>query len=292
MRPKVALVIIVAGIALAAVLTLGRKGQKPITQDDSLVAHEVKASAPVSQAERHPVGPIQHASNREFATSHSQPSNAALAALPRGPSSADKLERLAQTREYFRALAAGDHAAALQAAKAVTNSVERETALLALVTEWTHGELRAPRRARGGYRTARLEAGLGMELAKDPDLALLWANELMADAGREALIREIALAMVASDPNRAFALLREEIPGAKQAPHVRDLLASWGGQDTEAALNWADQLSNPAERDSALAAIRTQAPVGIGAVLNTEGGYPGIVENDERRACRTQRTNQ
>jgi len=56
----------------------------------------------------------------------------------------NKLERLAQIREAFRVLAALDRTNALRAAKQFTNTTERETALLALVTEWTQGDLNSP----------------------------------------------------------------------------------------------------------------------------------------------------
>jgi hypothetical protein len=46
--------------------------------------------------------------------------------------------------------------------------------------------------------------------------------------------------------------------------------------DTAAALQWADQLADPVERDSAIKAIRSVAPVGIGTALNVEDGYAVI----------------
>src|SRR2546423_1596568 len=52
-------------------------------------------------------------------------------------SATNKLDRLAQIREEFRRLAAGDPGIALRAAKEQTDGTERETALLTLVTEWT-----------------------------------------------------------------------------------------------------------------------------------------------------------
>src|SRR6266567_1694478 len=69
-----------------------------------------------------------------------------LAKVHRAPAPAartNKLERLAQIRESFRVLAAGDPGSALRAAKLITDQTERETALLTLVTEWTRGELRS-----------------------------------------------------------------------------------------------------------------------------------------------------
>jgi hypothetical protein len=279
MRPRVAAVV-VAGLALIVALMLYYKGQRPLSQGESTTTGDIKPGASISQAQPVAKAPLAPApsSETQAGTPPRIERNASLSPLPEAPSGDDRLQRLAQTRDYFRALAAGDHTAALKAVKAVTNAVERETALLALVTEWTHGDLRSPVERADAIAQYGLEAGLGMELAKDPDQALLWANELTAGSAREAVIREIAIDMLTTDPERAFAFLKEQIPGAKQQDYIKDLLAAWGGKDTEAALKWADQIPDPAEHDAAIAAIRTQAPVGIGAVLNTQDGYPAIVD--------------
>ena len=50
-------------------------------------------------------------------------------------------------------------------------------------------------------------------------------------------------------------------------------LLTWIDKDTDAALRWANQLADPAEQDAALAAIRTTAPVGIGASLAMKDGF-------------------
>src|SRR5262249_22412064 len=57
---------------------------------------------------------------------------------------------------------------------------------------------------------------------------------------------------------------------------VQAVLASWGASDTDAALKYADQLQDPADHDAAIAAIRTMAPVGIGAALSVQDGYAVI----------------
>jgi len=189
----------------------------------------------------------------------------------------NKLERLAQIRESFRALAVGDPASALRAAKQITDETERETALLTLVTEWTHGELGPPRSRARSIAAYGIEAGLGTELAKYPGLAVLWANELTDGPGRSEVLRVAALAMVGSDPAAAFAL-SGQIPDTDRPKFFEAVFADWGGQDTDAALRWADQLPDPAQRDAALAAIRTQAPVGIGAALSLKDGLPVINE--------------
>jgi hypothetical protein len=190
------------------------------------------------------------------------------------PTTTNKVARLAQLREDFRAFAAGDPKAALVAAKQLTNDVERETALLALATEWTHGELGSPRQRAQAIAQYGLEAGLGMAFAKNTDLALLWANELTEGSARTALLQQTAVEMVASDPAGAFALGQQLAP-AEQRQFFNSLFAGWAGNDTDAALSWAAQLPE-AERDAALQAIRSAAPVGIGAVLSVQEGYPVI----------------
>jgi hypothetical protein len=189
----------------------------------------------------------------------------------------NKLQRLAQIRETFRALAAGDKLNAMRAAKQITDETERETALLTLITEWTQGEL-GPARLRA-ERIARvgLEAGLGMELAKFPELAMLWANEMTEGDGRANVLQVTARFLVNSDPAAAFALA-QQFPEANRRGFTDAIFSDWASRDTDAALKWAEQYPDPAERDAAIQAIRTSAPVGIGTVLGFDGGYPVITD--------------
>jgi hypothetical protein len=187
----------------------------------------------------------------------------------------NNLERLNRIRQSFVALAAGNPTNALRAAKNLTNDTERETALLALVTQWTQGRL-SPAQDRAHYiATYGVEAGLGVELANNPELAVLWANELTEGAGRAAVLRRTAVALVGSDPAAAFAL-GEQLPAEEQQNFLNAVFAGWGAADTDAALKYADQLQDPAQRDAAIAAIRTMAPVGIGAALSIQDGYAVI----------------
>ncbi len=135
---------------------------------------------------------------------------------------ANKLERLTQSRESFRALAAADPTAALRAAKQITNETERETALLTLATEWTQGNLRSPQQRAQAIAAYGLEAGLGMELAQKPELASLWANELTDSSGRTALLGATAIALVGSDPAAAFAL-SDQIPQTDRRNFIRQM---------------------------------------------------------------------
>jgi len=195
--------------------------------------------------------------------------------LPELTAITNKLERLAQIRETFRSLAAGDPGSAMTAAKQITDATERETALLTLVTEWTHGELRSPLERADDISLHGLEVGLGMELVNHPELALRWANELTDGPGRAALIQQIAIHVTVSDPAAAFTLSdkRSEIDRSK---FFEAVFAGWAGNDTSAALQYADQLSDSSERDAAIRAIRSVAPVGIGAEVRVDNGYAVI----------------
>jgi len=187
----------------------------------------------------------------------------------------NKAERLAQLRETFRAMAAGDPKAALRAAKQLTDETERETALLALVTEWKHGELDPPRQRAVAVANYGLEAGLGVELAHNPELAVAWADELTEGESRAVVLEHAALAMLGTDPAGALALSEHLDPGDR-SQFSDSVFAGWAQQDTDAALQYAEQLPDPTERDAALKAIQNVAPVGIGAELRTQDGYPVI----------------
>ena len=184
----------------------------------------------------------------------------------------NKLERLNQIRESFRALAAGSPAIAMKAARQLTNEVERETALVTLVTQWTEGELSSPSTRARAIAAYGLEAGLGIELAKLPELAVLWANELTDGPGRTAVLQNTAVSMLKSNPSAAFAL-SEQLPEEQRRDFIDSVFAGWAGRDTDAALEWANQIPDLAERDGALQAIRSAAPIGIGVELSVQHGY-------------------
>jgi len=187
----------------------------------------------------------------------------------------DKLERLHQLRDSFQALAGSGSTNALRIAKQLTNDVERETALLTLVTEWTHGELSSPQERAHRIDVYGFEAGLGMELAKNPNLALVWANELPEGPGRTALLAQTAIGILDLDPVAAFAF-SDQLPPKERNRFNEAVFAGWAEKDTESAIQWADQLTDPGEREAATQAIRGVAPVGIGTALSIKDGYPVV----------------
>ena len=120
-----------------------------------------------------------------------------------------------------------------------------------------------------------LEAGLGLELAQDPALAVLWANELTEGNSRMTLLQGVAITELQTDPSAALGL-GEQFSGAERRQFLDTILGAWAGKDTDAALGWAQQISDPAEHDAALQAIRQVAPVGIGTQVAMQEGYPVI----------------
>ena len=104
---------------------------------------------------------------------------------------------------------------------------------------------------------------------------MLWANELTEGQDRAAVLGRAAIAMLDADPAAAFAL-SEHLATGERREFFDSVFAGWAWKDTDAALQWAEQLPDAAERTAAIQAVRTVAPVGIGAALSVEDGYPVI----------------
>jgi hypothetical protein len=274
MKARIAGALVLAAVIVAAMLGRSHWSKRTdLPQSQSL--ETVSVSEPAE-----PPAPVQPETPKPAevpapaAVPDAKSANLRLASEPT-VSGTNKLERLAQTRETFRALAAGDPASAMQAAKQVKDGTERETALLTLVTEWTQGNLRSPQERARAISEFGLEAGLGLELAGNPQLALAWANELTQGPGRTAVMEAAAVSMVGSDPASAFALM-EQVPENERSNFFAGIFSGWAEKDTDAALKYHDELGDPADQAAALAAIRSVAPVGIGAALAIKDGYPVI----------------
>ncbi len=264
-----------AAAILAVIVTVipwsrpANQNPQPAAQSETQAQSEpVETPSEVPRAPGNPE-PIQKSTPPGSTAAESPAVPSAPAELPSGT---NKLERLNKIRETFVTLASGNPTNALRAAKQLKDDNERETALLALVTQWTQGHL-SPAQDRAHYISSYgIEAGLGVELADNPELAVLWANELTEGAGRAAVLRRTAATLVGSDPSAAFAL-GDQLPAEEQRAFLDAVFAGWGASDTDAALKYADQLQDPAQHDAAINAIRTMAPVGIGAALSIQDGY-------------------
>ncbi len=237
---------------------------QPPPASPELAAEPVPPPGPIE-----PVAPPPPAPTAASESSVPQP--------PTEPPSAPvaKNERLARLHETFRALAAGDPRTALRAARELTDDVERETALLTLVTEWKQGELTPPRQRAWAIASFGLEAGLATELAGNPELAQLWASELTNAQGRAVSPERLGPAMIEADPATALAYAAQ-FNTADRRKFLTSAFSTWATKDTEAALQWVEQVSDPTERDLALQAVRSVAPTGIGVELATQDGSPVI----------------
>jgi hypothetical protein len=263
---RIAVLLLIGMVVLGALVWLRPPARKPAPP-------QPEPAAPAETAEA--VTPSKPARPVPFRRTE-RPGEGAVAQAPQAespPAPVNKAERLAQLRENFRTLAASDARTALGAARQLTNDVERETALLTLVTEWKHGELGSPKQRAAWITSFGLEAGIGLELGlSHPDLAVLWANELTDGRSRFALLQKAAVGMLGTDPAGALAL-GDQVGADNRKQFVDSVFLDWASTDTDAALRWAGQLPEGQERDGALSAIRHVAPVGIGAELMQQDGY-------------------
>jgi hypothetical protein len=111
------------------------------------------------------------------------------------------------------------------------------------------------------------------------DAAWAWAQQQTDPALRDSLQATIVANWAARDPATAASLLPQITDAESRQNVLRAVAGTWATADTKAAIAWANRLNTPQERDAATAAIRENAPVGIGVVL-AEGpdGYPLIRE--------------
>jgi len=271
MRPKIIVILLVVAAALAGMIVAFQPRHRQGTIEPTQTISETLSNPPNSSAQA-PISeqPLPASVPRQL----SKPATPVVPELP-AILTTNKLERLTLIRERFHTLAGGEPGVALRAAKQVIDETERETALMTLATEWTNGELRRPRERAWNIERYGLEAGLGLELVGNPELARAWADELTAGSGRQALLTQTAISLTGSDPAAAFSLA-DQMPAEQKTNFVNTVFAGWGGKDTEAALQWANQLTEQVDRDAAVASIRTAAPVGIGTVVRMQDGYPVI----------------
>ncbi len=248
----------------------GRSEPEPAAINPAPVAAESSTPRPTRELPRVPHRADPEASERDVIS-------AVMASIANEPTpAANKLERLTRIREAFRTLASGNPTTALRAVKQLPYDAEREAALTTLVEQWTLGEVASPGERASRVATFGMQAGLGLELCSvNPQLALQWADELTTGPGRLAIFQQAATIMLGSDPAAAFAL-SDHLPPTDRRQFTDGVFAQWGARDTSAALQWVEQLTDPAEHDAALKAIRTMAPVGIGTALAVKDGIPFV----------------
>jgi hypothetical protein len=131
----------------------------------------------------------------------------------------------------------------------------------------------------GRERTEFLQ-GLAAGWARSAgDAAWAWSLQQPDAALRDSLQSTILSNWASRDPAAAASVLPQITDAESRQELLQAVAGSWANADTKAALDWANHLSTSEERDVATAAIRQNAPVGIGVVLGDgPDGYPLIRE--------------
>ena len=110
-----------------------------------------------------------------------------------------------------------------------------------------------------------------------PQEARAWASQVSDERTRSVLLGRVLGEQVKADPVGAAQTFAEAPPedGRVRMRTARQIASSWAGQDTLAAMQWADSLPEESDRNAARDGIRSVAPVGIGARLGrSEDGLP------------------
>ncbi len=132
----------------------------------------------------------------------------------------------------------------------------------------------------GEARTIFLDQFARGWAAADASAAWAWAAQQPDAALRESMEESVINGLSETDPLAASQHLALLPLGKGRDQALQQVGEGWAMSDTQAALNWADSLPNPQDRDLAAKGIRGVAPVGIGAVLRDNGpdGYPLIMD--------------
>ena len=110
-----------------------------------------------------------------------------------------------------------------------------------------------------------------------PDAAQAWVAQVEDAPTRARLLQRVLGEQAKVDPAGAAQTFLQSPPEDERMRQrtAQQIAAGWAGQDTVAALQWADSLGNEADRNAAQQGIRSIAPVGIGARLSAgDDGWP------------------
>ena len=118
-----------------------------------------------------------------------------------------------------------------------------------------------------------------------PEAAWKWAGDL-ADAGERATVQSGLVRDLARTDGPAAARRLAELPAGQERDRAFSTVGfSWGARDPEAALAWAQGLSDPAQQKSALGIVQRAASTALGfnAPVGADG-YPTVasVAQDRR----------
>ena len=110
-----------------------------------------------------------------------------------------------------------------------------------------------------------------------PEAARTWAAQVEDTRIRSVLLGRVLGEEAKVSPATAAQTFLQAPPEDLQVRQrtARQIAAGWAGQDTLAAMQWADNLSTEDDRNAARQGIRSVAPVGIGARISPgEDGLP------------------
>ena len=132
-------------------------------------------------------------------------------------------------------------------------------------------------RAQLAEATKRADAAQGQQAAPRFDgaraQAFYFSSNSVVSQGRPIGPENLAPAMVDADPAAALAYSRQLSPESRRK-FLDSVFVTWARKDTAAALRYVEQqIYDPVEKEAAMRAIRSIAPVGIGAELRQQDGY-------------------
>lgn len=110
-----------------------------------------------------------------------------------------------------------------------------------------------------------------------PEAARAWALQVPDPQTRARLMSRVLAEQVKTDPVGAAQTFAQMPPedGEVRQRTARQIASQWAANDTLAAMQWSDSLSNQADREAAKRGIRSSAPIGIGARLSVgDDGLP------------------
>jgi len=110
-----------------------------------------------------------------------------------------------------------------------------------------------------------------------PNEARAWAAQVSDPRTRSALLGRVLGEEAKVNPSAAAQTFLKAPPEDLQVRQrtARQIAAGWAGQDTLAAMQWADNLPTEDDRNAARQGIRSVAPVGIGARISSgDDGIP------------------
>jgi len=114
-----------------------------------------------------------------------------------------------------------------------------------------------------------------------PEAAQAWVAQVEDPQARARLMQRVLAEQAKVSPAAAAQTFLQTPPDDERMRQrtAQQIAAGWAAQDTLAAMQWADGLTNEADRNAARQGIRSVAPVGIGARLSPGGdGWPVLQE--------------